>query len=100
MKAVVGLFICAVAVLIAASYARTLLSHERAIFAATVTAYQEATDNAVREQPLPGEITAMLSDGRTVRLLLNTPDAIKPGAPVRISERVAPWGETWFQLIE
>lgn len=98
MKILIVLFFCALAVLIAASFARTTLSVERAIFDAKVLTFEAAAGNEVREVPLPGEITALLSDGRTVRFMLNTADPQRPGATVRVSERVAPWGETWYRL--
>lgn len=100
MKTVVVLFFCLIVVLIAASFARTLLSYERAAFDAKVVAYHEAPDKSVRETALPGEITAQLSDGRVVRILLNDPNELRPGKMIRVSERVAPWGETWYRVTD
>lgn len=98
MKLLIVLFFCALAVLIAASFARTALSFERAIYDAKVLTFDAAPGNEVREVPLPGEISALLSDGRTVRFMLDTADTLRPGTTVRVSERVAPWGETWYRL--
>ncbi|MEQ1671065.1 MAG: hypothetical protein ABL893_09425 [Hyphomicrobium sp.] len=100
MKTLIVLFFCVMAVLIAASYARTLLSHERAAFDAKVIAFEAAANAETANTIVPGEITALLSDGRLVRILLNDTNEIRPGTKIRVSERVAPWGETWYRVAE
>ena len=100
MKILIVLFFCVLAALIVASFARTTLSFERAVYSAKVLTFEDQPDNAVRELPLPGEISALLSDGRTVRVRLDAAETIRPGATVRVSERVAPWGETWYRLAQ
>lgn len=98
MKALVVIVLLALAVAIAASVARTALSRERAVVDAVVIEYLPQSGNESRTIPLPGDILVRLSDGRAARLVLDTADDMKPGRAVRVSERIAPWGEVWYRL--
>lgn len=100
MKQVIVVFLLVLVVVIAASFARTLLSVERARHDGKVVAFAAAPGNEVREVPLPGDATVLLDDGRTVHLLANNAEPLRDGQRVRVSERVAPWGETWYRLID
>jgi hypothetical protein len=75
-------------------------SRERAVHNGKVLTFTPAPGNEVRNILLPGDIAALLADGRTVRLQLNSADDMKTGTAIRVSERVAPWGEVWYRLAD
>lgn len=100
MKAVVVIVLLAIAALVALSVYRSLFSIERAVLGATVIAFAPAPGRDSRNVHLPGEIKVKLSDGRVVTLQSTGELEFKPGTQIRVSERVAPWGEVWYRLVD
>lgn len=96
-KIVVVLVLLAAAMLIAAAVRRSVVSRERAVVDAHVVT--QPGDEA-RNLPLGGTLTSRLADGRTIAIDVPADIALKPGAAVRLSERIAPWGEVWYRLAD
>lgn len=100
MKPMIAIVLAVLIAFVVASVARTVLSRERAQFDGKVSAVLRVPNNDARNTPLPDDLSVLLSDGRTVTVQAGRGSDFKKGAAVRISERVAPWGEVWFKLAQ
>lgn len=99
-KIVVVLVLLAAAMLIAASVRRSVVSRERAVVDAHVVRFEPQPGDEARNLPFGGTLTSRLADGRTIAIDVPADIALKPGAAVRLSERIAPWGEVWYRLAD
>lgn len=98
----IGVFVLLLLAGVAAGLVRDLASRERAVRDGTVTSVVLAGNDYKTPAPRLTRIDVRLDDGRAVSVSSGntTLRNLDTGGRVRVAERVTPWGQTWYALVE